>query len=68
MRNRVISYSFMEFEVFLQVPMIIIIRFDENNVLGPIYCIDIFLFGFMPMVNFWVYHTIVNVFMMKLTV
>ena len=32
MRNRVISYSLREFEVFLKVPMIIIIVFHGNNV------------------------------------
>ena len=37
MRNRVISYSFRGFEVFLEVPVIIIIRFSENNMLGPIW-------------------------------
>ena len=34
MRSRVISYSLTGFEVFLKVPVIIIIRFGENNVLG----------------------------------
>ena len=44
MGNRVISYSLRGFEVFLKVPVIIIIRFGENNVLGTIY-IDIYKFG-----------------------
>ena len=43
MGNRVISYSLREIEVFLKVPVIIIIRFGENNVLGTIY-IDIYQF------------------------
>ena len=43
MGNRVISYSLRGFEVFLKVPVIIIIRFGEN-VLGTIY-IDIYQFG-----------------------
>ena len=34
MGNRVISYSLRGFEVFLKVPMIIIMRFGENNVLA----------------------------------
>ena len=37
MGNRVISYSLRGFEVFLKVPVIMIIRFGENNVLGTIY-------------------------------
>ena len=36
MGNRVISYNLRGFEVFLKVPVIIIIRFGENNVLGTI--------------------------------
>ena len=44
MGNRVISYSLRGFEVFLKVPVIIIIEFCENNVLGTIY-IDIYQFG-----------------------
>ena len=43
MVNWVISYRLMGIEVFLKVPVIIIIRFGENNVLGTIY-IYIFLF------------------------
>ena len=39
----VISISLREIEVFLKVPMIIIIRFSENNVLGTIY-IEIYQF------------------------
>ena len=42
MGDRVISYSLRGFEVFLKVPVIIIIRFAEINVLGTIY-IDIYL-------------------------
>ena len=38
----VISYSLRRFEVFLKVPVVIMIRFGENNVLGPIY-IDIYI-------------------------
>ena len=37
MENRVISYGFRGFLVFLKVAVIIIIRFGENNVLGTIY-------------------------------
>ena len=37
MGNRVISNSLRGFEMFLKVPVIIIIRFGENNVLGTIY-------------------------------
>ena len=37
MGNRVISNSLRGFQVFLKVPVIIIIRFGENNVLGTIY-------------------------------
>ena len=37
MRIRVISNSFKGIEVFLKVPVIIIIRLGENNVLGSIY-------------------------------
>ena len=36
-------YSIREFKMFLKVPMIIIIRFGENNVFGQIY-IDIHQF------------------------
>ena len=43
MRNRVISYNFRGFGMFLKVPVIIIIRVIENNVLGLIY-IDIYKF------------------------
>ena len=43
MGNRVISYSLRGFGVFLKVPLIIIIRFGENKVLGTIY-IDIYKF------------------------
>ena len=43
MGNRVISYSLRGFEVFLRVPVIIIIRFGEKNALGTIY-IDIYKF------------------------
>ena len=43
MGNRVISNSLRGFEEFLKVPMIIIIRFGENYVLGTIY-IDIHQF------------------------
>ena len=39
----VISYSSRRFEVFLKVPVIIIIRFEKNDVLGTIY-IDIYEF------------------------
>ena len=35
--NKVISYSLRGIEVFLKVPVIIIIRFGENNTLGIIY-------------------------------
>ena len=44
MGNRVISYSLRGFDVVLKVPVIIIIRFGEKNVLGTIY-IDIYQFG-----------------------
>ena len=37
--NRVISYSLRVIELFLKVPVIIIIRFGENNVLGTIYIV-----------------------------
>ena len=37
MGNRVISYSLRGIEMFLKVPVIIIIKFGENNVLGTIY-------------------------------
>ena len=37
MGNRVISYSLRGIEAFLHVPMIIIIKFGETNVLGTIY-------------------------------
>ena len=37
MGNRVISYSLRGFTVFLNVPVIIIIRFGEHNLLGTIY-------------------------------
>ena len=33
----VISYSLRRIDVFLKIPMIIIIRYGENNVLGTIY-------------------------------
>ena len=39
--NRVISYSLKGIEVLLKVPVIIIMRSGENNVLGTIY-IDIY--------------------------
>ena len=39
MGNMVISHSLRRFEVFLNVPVIIIIRFIENNVLERIYII-----------------------------
>ena len=52
--NRVISYSLGGFEVFLKVPVIIIIRFGEKYVLGTIY-IDIFQFwGYMVYLIFFV--------------
>ena len=41
--NRAISCSLRGFEVFLRVPVIIIIRLGKNNALGTIY-IDIFQF------------------------
>ena len=51
MRNRVISYSFRQFEVFLKVHMIIIIRFGQN-VLGPIWIyIYIRVVGEQPFFN-----------------
>ena len=37
MRNMVIFYRFRWYEVFLKLHVIIIIRFGENNVFGPIY-------------------------------
>ena len=38
-----ISYSLRGIEVFLKVPVIIIIRFGENNVLGTVYIISIYI-------------------------
>ena len=43
MRNRVISYSFRGFNVFQKVPVVIIMRFGENNVLLEYY-IDTYKF------------------------
>ena len=43
MWNRVIAYSLREIEVFLKVPVMITIRFGENNVLEKIY-IDIYIY------------------------
>ena len=43
MGNRVISYWLKGFEVFLKIPVIIILRFGENNVLGTIYIISIYI-------------------------
>ena len=43
MVNRVNSYSLRGIEMFLKVPVIIIIRFGENNLLGTIY-VDIYQF------------------------
>ena len=37
MGNRVISYSLKGIEVFLKLPVIIIMKFGENNVLGRIH-------------------------------
>ena len=42
MGNRVISYSLRGYKVFLKGPLIIIMRFGQNNMLGTIY------------INFWV--------------
>ena len=44
MRNKVISYSLRGFDVFLKVPMIIIFRIVENNVLGANIYINIYQF------------------------
>ena len=59
----VISYSLRGFEVFLKEPVIIIMRFGENNVLGTIY-IYIYHFrrggsqgGYMVHLTFFVYYS-----------
>ena len=45
MRNMVILRSFGEFEVFIKVPVVVIIRFGKNNVLGTIYILIYINFG-----------------------
>ena len=45
MRNKFISHGLGGVEVFLKVPVLIIFRVGENNVLGQIY-IDIYIYLF----------------------
>ena len=58
----VLPHSLRGFEVFLKVPMKIIMRFGDNCVLGKIY-IDIYQFGrvregaYMVQVTFLVYYS-----------